>query len=786
MLYGARPNRVKNEVHILILEDVPADVVLINHELRRAHLPFRTKRVDTREDFLCQLEHHAPDVILSDHGLPAFDGFTALAIARDKCPDVPFIFVTSARGEQFTIQTFESGATDYVLKNKLSNLVPAIQRALREAEQKRKAHESENALRESEERFRTLVAGVKDYAIYMLDPDGLVTSWNAGAEWIKGYRAEEILGQHFSRFYSPEDVQQRVPERALQTAAAEGRYEAELWRVRKGGSKFRGHVVITALRDGSGKLRGFAEVTRNITERQMAEEALRQSEGRKSAILATVLDAIIYVDHEGLVREWNPAAERIFGYKPELAIGRAVDSLIIPPALRKIYNEGLTNYLITGAGSLIGRPIELLMRRADGSEFPGELAITRIAKQEPPSFSVVVRDITERKAAEQALRESEERFRLLVDGVVDYAIYTLDPEGRVTFWNHGGERLMGYQPEEIAGQPVARLYAAEDCAAHKPEHALREAAAKGRFEEESWRVRKDGSRFWGNTLTTALRNEAGQLHGFARISRDVTERKQAEERSAKQNEELEQRVRERTAELEAANKELDAFSYTVSHDLRTPLLHIQGFAEVLQSTAGEKLDGDGRHHLQTITEAATGMGKLIDDLLAFSRVSKSEMHKLKVSLDDLVRAARQDLARDIEGREIAWVVGKLPEVRGDPVLLRQVIVNLLSNAVKYTRSRAKARIEIRAEEKEGETIVFVRDNGVGFDMKHAEKLFGVFQRLHRQEEFEGTGIGLANVRRIIERHGGRTWAEAKPGAGATFYFSLPGKPGGKKQTGGEP
>ena len=191
---------MKNEIRILILEDVPADVVMINHELRKARLNFRSKRVETKDEFLQQLEHHSPDVILSDHGLPGFDGFTALAIAKDKCPDVPFIFVTSALGEELTIETFESGATDYVLKNRLSNLAPAMQRALREAEEKRKRQEVEDALCKSEERFRMLVAGVKDYAIFMLDADGNVNSWNAGAEWMKGYRAEEIIGHHLSRF----------------------------------------------------------------------------------------------------------------------------------------------------------------------------------------------------------------------------------------------------------------------------------------------------------------------------------------------------------------------------------------------------------------------------------------------------------------------------------------------------------------------------------------------------------------------------------------------------------
>jgi PAS domain S-box-containing protein len=770
---------VKKEIRILILEDVPADVVLINHELRKAHVNFRSQRVETREDFLHQLEHHKPDVVLSDHGLPEFDGFTALAIARDKCPDVPFIFVTSAMGEDFTIQTFESGATDYVLKHQLSKLVPAIQRALREAEAKKRNHEAERALRESEERFRMLVEGVKDYAIYMLDKEGRVTSWNAGAEWMKGYRAQEIMGEPFARFYPPEEVAQHRPEQALRTAAAEGRFEEEGWRMRKGGTKFRAHVVITALRGVGGKLRGFAHVTRNLTGRSDMEEALRKSEALKAALVETALDAMVSIDHEGKVQEWNPAAERIFGYTRADALGRPMDELIIPASLREVYRDGVAHYLMTGLGSLLGRPIELTLRRANGSEFRAELAITRQPREEPPRCTALIRDITERVEAVAALRQSEERFRLLMDGAVDYAIYTLDPEGRVTFWNSGGERLMGYKPEEIIGQPLSRLYTVENGQGHKPEESLREAAATGRFEEENWRVRKDGSRFWANTLTMALRDESGKICGFSRISRDITARHEAEEHVRKLNEQLEERVRERTAELERANQELEAFSYSVSHDLRTPLRHIDGYTEVLQKSAAEKLDAQGRHHLQTISQAAKQMNNLIDHLLEFSRMSRAEMRKIKVGLADLVRAARQDLVREQEGRKIQWVLGPLPEVHGDPFLLRQVMLNLLDNAVKYTRTKAQARIEIGCEATETETRFFVRDNGVGFDMRYADRLFGVFQRLHSAEEFEGTGVGLANVRRIIQRHGGRVWAEGKPGAGATFYFSLPKNDGGE-------
>ena len=236
---------------------------------------------------------------------------------------------------------------------------------------------------------------------------------------------------------------------------------------------------------------------------------------------------------------------------------------------------------------------------------------------------------------------------------------------------------------------------------------------------------------------------------------------------------LEVRVRERTEELHASNKELEAFSYSVSHDLRAPLRHITGFATLLEQRSGASLDADGSRYLRTITEAAARMATLIDDLLAFSRMGRASLSKSRVNLAQLVRDARTEVSADVNGRRIDWEVHDLPSVEGDPALLRPVMVNLLSNAIKYTSTRDEARIEVGAEAKPGEVVIFVRDNGVGFDMAYAHKLFGVFQRLHRAEEFSGTGIGLANVRRIVQRHGGRTWAEGAVGRGATFYFSLP-------------
>jgi hypothetical protein len=253
----------------------------------------------------------------------------------------------------------------------------------------------------------------------------------------------------------------------------------------------------------------------------------------------------------------------------------------------------------------------------------------------------------------------------------------------------------------------------------------------------------------------------------------VLERALAVRRLRLENAMLERRVRERTAELESANKELEAFSYSVSHDLRAPLRHIDGFAGLLAKSTASTFSETDKRYLNLIASSVSQMSRLIDDLLDFSRMGRAEMLRTQVNLQDLVEKIIQELQPETEGRNIVWKKGSLPLVQADPSLLRQVFSNLLSNAIKYTRPRSPAEIEIGGRIEAEEAVVYIRDNGVGFDMQYADKLFGVFQRLHRKEDFEGTGIGLANVRRIIARHGGRTWAEAKLDNGATFYFSLP-------------
>ena len=377
-------------------------------------------------------------------------------------------------------------------------------------------------------------------------------------------------------------------------------------------------------------------------------------------------------------------------------------------------------------------------------------------------------EASERARAEGDLRKNRARTKMLTDSITDYAILMLDSEGRVLSWSPGATKILGYKQEEMVGQSFSRFFPPDDVTAGVPQKELEKVLVNGRAEAEGWRVRKDGSRFWANSVMVAIRDDQGQLHGFSKVMRDITERRAALEEIESLNRDLAQRA----SELEAANKELEAFTYSVSHDLRAPLRHIDGFSQLLVDEYGPKLPEDVRRYLDRIQNGARQMGQLVDELLNLARIGRKEIRLQVTGLDSVVEQVVSDLKTELNGRKVDWKIASLPYVECDATLLKQVFVNLLSNAVKYTRPRNPAVIEVGSVQKNGTPAVFVRDNGVGFSMKYADKLFGVFQRLHRAEDFEGTGIGLATVQRIIQKHGGRIWAEAELDKGATFYFTL--------------
>jgi PAS domain S-box-containing protein len=347
-------------------------------------------------------------------------------------------------------------------------------------------------------------------------------------------------------------------------------------------------------------------------------------------------------------------------------------------------------------------------------------------------------------------------------------IFVRDMNHVITYWNRGAQELYGFTPEEAIGKQSRQLL--RTVYPVPIEEIQAELLSTDRWEGELEKTKADGTRVIVSGRWSLRRDEQARPVAILETNNDITERKRREQ----EIESLNQELAKRSTELESINKELEAFAYSVSHDLRAPLRHMAGYTELLQKKASSGLDQKSNHYILMMLESAKRMGNLIDDLLAFSRIGRAETQKTVVSLAQLVREALTEVRQDTEGRNIAWKIGALPDSYGDRSMLRLVLVNLISNAIKFTRTRTQPEIEIGCSEGNGnELIIFVRDNGVGFDMKYVNKLFGVFQRLHQSDEFEGTGIGLATVQRIIHRHGGKVWAEGVVDSGATFYFSAP-------------
>jgi len=484
----------------------------------------------------------------------------------------------------------------------------------------------------SPEIFRLLVDTVTEYAIFLLDPDGHITSWNAGAERLKRYKPDEIIGKHFSVFYTAADLAMDKPGHELRVAAQTGRFEYEGWRLRKDGSRFWASVVITRIHDDGGNLIGFGKITRDLTERRAAEL----------------------------------------------------------------------------------------------------------------------------------------RFRLLIESVLDYGIFSMDSGGYITSWNVGAQRIKGYSAEEVLGKHFSMFYMEEDRRSGLPQSILQTATEQGHFGGEGWRVRKDGTRFWASIVVTALRDEDGTLYGFSKVTRDMSERKALLEELKRHADELEIRVQER----EQSNAELEAFSYSVSHDLRAPLRAIAGFAEALQEDCAKDLNQQGREYVDEIIKAAARMNSLVQDLLEYGRVSRVNLQLVPVNLRAAVDNAIRQLGNDHGGSLDVQVSPNL-WVRAHEQALAQATFNLLSNAVKFHKKGLPPEVNLCAETHNAYVRLSVSDNGIGIAPQHRERIWQVFERLHDRETYPGTGIGLAIVKRAMSRMGGSCGVESEVEKGSTFWIELP-------------
>ncbi len=736
-------------------------------------------------------------------------------------------------------------------------------------------------------------------AISITDGKANILAINRRFTAITGYRADEAIGRN------PRILQSGRQDAAFYRAMwdallGQGHWSGEIWNRRKDGTVYPEWLSISAVRDADGRTTNYVAVFSDLTERKAAEQAARESASLMRLILDTTLDAVISMGRDGRILEWNAEAERMFGYPKQVALKSSVADLIVPPRLRDAHNAGMRRFLETGEGRVLGRRIEITAMRADGGEFPVELAIATVNSETGLFFSAFIRDISERKAAEERIRASELRYRSMIENAPE-GVWIIGADECTIEVNRRMCELLGYAPQEMAGRRPTdftdpangmiferqkalrattrhRIYEValrhrdgrnipvnfsatslyrEDGALHSvlafvtdlserisAERRLRESEARlaslieaipdpiflkdgdsrwqvinsaanslFRIEGLAWQGRTDkelalmqpeysgehmacwesDEAAWANGCVThstefihkgeagvcvldvckvPLFDDAGNRNALVILGRDITEQHRFTEELRRINDELESRVTERTQALLTANRELEAFSYSVSHDLRAPLRAINGFSHLIEEEYAASLDDKARNYLSRVRAGSERMGQLIDDLLHLSQMSRQPMHVVPTNLSEIAREIAGEFQAGDPQRRAEWDIAGDIVACGDAGLLRAVLLNLLGNAWKYSSRQETPRIAFGVAEKNGRATYFVRDNGAGFDMAHSAKLFGAFQRLHSPAEFPGSGIGLATVARIIHRHGGEVWAEGRVGEGATFYFTL--------------
>ncbi len=1032
------PENQQKEIRILLLEDNPVDAELIEYELSDAELSFTLKRVETEETFEQALGEFAPDLILSDYDLPTYSGIQALAYARKKHPEIPFILVTGAVTEDRAIEVLTSGARDYVLKHKLSRLIPAVERVLEEAEEHKKRiaaeaerdlllkdlesrvqertaelqqeiaerKKAEEALSKSEEKFsRAFANNPAAIALTRLE-DGLFLEVNNTWVALNGYSRDEAIGhsaREMNMWPTSEDAARFVQE-LREKGSVDGweqefrkksgeRFMAQLsaqvlnvkdenvilvtlvditerkraeQALRESEQRFRvaqelspdGFTILEPVRDKKGRVVDFiwlyenlaiarlngtnpgeiigrrlldlfpgyrgtrifetyvkvaetgtpaiveemyegemvapkwfrlavvpmrdsiAILSEDITEKKLAEENLQIVMQRFYNVLSNMFCAVLLVTNEGVVEFANKAFCEMFHLKesPEELNGLTAEEMLskirnnyMKPdkaiaRIQEIISHGrpvrgeevamsdgrtcLRDYIhIAVNGKNYGRfwyffditelkrveialretdehfrlalrnaPVsvavqdrdlryiwaynqrtsfleEIIGKRDDEIFTPEEAAHITAFKKRVLAEDIELREqmwfnrpsgrifldvywepvhdekgnvigvgsttvnLTAVKMAEDALKRSEEQLREMADAMPQL-VWTSTPEGLIYYFNKRRDEFpdlirqdSGYwdwhaviHPEDIAATLDIWRKAIESGAENQIEHRLKH---------------RDGSFRWNLSRGVPIRDDEGKLIKWIGTTTDIHDLKQAEQES-----------KWRSLQMEDANKELESFSYSVSHDLRAPLRAINGFSRMLLKSE-QALDHETNRRIQVIRENAVKMDRLINDILSFSRSGRVSVSFKKINMGQVVKDVWQEQLIINPDRKLELRMEDLPGAQGDPLLIGQVLSNLLANAVKFTRHRKKAVIEVGGEVKGKESIYYVRDNGTGFDMKYYDKLFGVFQRLHSESEYEGTGVGLAIVQRIIHRHGGRVWAEGEVGKGATFYFSLP-------------
>jgi PAS domain S-box-containing protein len=761
----------KSELKILILEDEPADAKLVEGTLREAGLKFVAQRVTTRQGFAEALDWFKPDIVLSDYKPPDVDIRPVLELVRKKEPRLPVI-VVAGEVEEAATDLIKAGATDYVPKDHLARLPSAVQRAIIEAEKLHERAQAEQTLRESEEQFRAMSTAAKD-AMITVDDLGRIVFWNDAASRTFGYTAPEAIGQDLHLLLVPArylDASRAAwPQFAKDGKGAVIGQVTELAARRKDGTEFPIELSLSAV-----KLKGHWHalgIVRDISERKRAEVARRKSEAslleaalQARRLIEVSLDPLVTIGPDGKITDVNEATVLATGATRQALIGSDFATYVTEP------EKARAGYLEVYAKGFV-KDYPLAIRHVSGkiTDVLYNATVYRDDKGEVVGVFGAARDVTERKRVEKEREQYLKFFSLSTESMA-----IADPFGSFKQVNPAFSAMTGYTASELISRPFMDFIVPED-RKRTADEMKRQVSARPTLNFKNRYVRKDGA-----VIDLSWRAYFDKTDGITyAVARDITERKRAEAQIIEYSEHLEELVSQRTAELtksnqalEAANQGLESFSYSVSHDLRAPLRAIDGFSRILLEDEFDKLDAEGQRLLNVVCDNAVKMGRLIDDILAFSRSTRGEMNVAPIDMDESVRSVIKELEPVLAGRKVTFDIKPLAAVQGDGAMIKRVWTNLIDNAVKFTALKPEAVIEIGSTVGDKETIYYVKDNGAGFDMQYVGKLFGVFQRLHGTE-FAGTGIGLAIVKRIIAKHGGRMWAEGKVNEGATFYFTLP-------------
>lgn len=735
----------------------------------------------------------------------------SVLVPQERQDELSHFFKKIAQGEHIeryeTVRIRKDGTrlevsiTVSPIKDTSGNIVGASTIA-RDITNQKKAEET---LRMANAYNRSLIEASLD-PLVTIGPDGKITDVNTATEGATGFSRKELISQDFSDYFTDPEKARTGYQKVFREGFVRD-YELEI-RHRDG------HITpvlynATVYRDESGNVMGVFAAARDITQRKQAEEKLMIRQRQEAAVASLGELALKRADLSLLFNRavWLVASSLDVECSKVLELLPDGETLLLRAGIG--WKEGLVGQATVSAGRdsqagytlLSSAPVIVTDLRVE-TRFSGPpllrdhgivSGVSTIiwAKQKPygvlgahtknlrefttddvnflQSIANVLGIAIERERAENDLRLANAYNRSLLEASLD-PLVTIGPDGKITDVNVATEAVTGHQRHELIGKDFSDYFTEPEKARTGYQRVFRE----GFVRDYPLEIQSNGDATPVLYNATVYRDEAGNVAGVFAAARDITERKRAEDEIRRLNSELEQRVIERTAQLEAANKELEAFSYSVSHDLRAPLRTIDGFSRIVADEYASQLPQDGQRYLSLVRGGTQQMARLIDDLLSFSRLGRQALRKQEISPLELVQQVIEELSAERGDRQVQITLGDLAPCQADPLLLKQVFLNLISNAFKFTRKREIGCIAIGSRSQEGKTVYYVKDNGAGFDMKYANKLFGVFQRLHSTEEYEGTGVGLATVKRIVERHGGHAWAEAEPNQGATFYFTLEG------------